>query len=195
MIVTIHQPEHFPYMGFFQKMEACDIFVILDCVKFKKNDFQNRNRFINRSGKEEWFTVPVEKNANSKLISDVMTARVHSWRSSIVKQIKQNLGHNLEDVYAHDSLIDINMSSIRWCMKSLGINKQIVMASSLEPYGNKSELLVNICKKLNAEKYISGPGGKSYLDVALFDRSHICVEFFQPKLENMMSAIQCVKRT
>ena len=42
--------------------------MILDDVKFKKNNFQNRNRFLNKGGEEEWFTVPVEKKANSKLI-------------------------------------------------------------------------------------------------------------------------------
>ena len=39
---------------------------MLDNVKFKKNNFQNRNRFLNKSGNEEWFTVRVEKKANSR---------------------------------------------------------------------------------------------------------------------------------
>ena len=73
MIVSIHQPEHFPYLGFFQKMKESDLFIILDNVKFKKNNFQNRNRFLNSNGEEEWFTVPVEKKANSKLIKDVLS--------------------------------------------------------------------------------------------------------------------------
>ena len=68
MIVTIHQPIHFPYMGFFQKMELADIFVLLDDVQFSKNEFYNRNKFKNTSGIDEWFTVPVEKKANGKLI-------------------------------------------------------------------------------------------------------------------------------
>lgn len=193
MKIAIHQPEHFPYMGFFQKMEKCDVFVILDNVKFKKNDFQNRNRFINRSGNEEWFTVPVEKSANSKLILDVMTAPVYSWRSSVVKQIKQNLKHDVKEVYEHEKLLDINMSSIYWCMRNLKIEKQIVMSSSLNAEGSKSELLVDICKKLNAEKYISGIGGKDYLDTALFDEENIDVEFFQPVVENMMSTLSNIR--
>ena len=55
MIVTIHQPEHFPYEGFFQKIKSADLFVVLDNVKYKKNDYQNRNRLINTQGKPEWF--------------------------------------------------------------------------------------------------------------------------------------------
>ena len=41
MKVAIHQPEHFPYMGFFEKMKSADLFVILDDVQYKKNNYQN----------------------------------------------------------------------------------------------------------------------------------------------------------
>ena len=47
--VAIHQPEHFPYMGFFQKMEYADVFVILDDVQYSKGNWQNRNRFLNKN--------------------------------------------------------------------------------------------------------------------------------------------------
>ena len=90
MIVSIHQPEHFPYLGFFQKMKQSDLFIILDDVKFKKNNFQNRNRFLNSSGEEEWFTVPVEKKANSKLIKDVLVSEDFGWKKKIIKQMKLN---------------------------------------------------------------------------------------------------------
>ena len=86
MIVSIHQPEHFPYLGFFQKMQKSDLFVILDNVKFKKNNFQNRNRFLNKSGNDEWFTIPVEKKANSKLIRDVKVSEDYGWK----KKLKNN---------------------------------------------------------------------------------------------------------
>ena len=39
MKATIHQPEHFPYMGFFEKMAMADLFVILDDVQYKKNNW------------------------------------------------------------------------------------------------------------------------------------------------------------
>ena len=54
-------------MGFFEKMKTSDIFVILDDVQYKKNNWQNRNKFINKNGVEEFFGVQVEKNAHKKL--------------------------------------------------------------------------------------------------------------------------------
>ena len=85
MVIGIHQPEHFPYLGFFQKMSKCDIFVILDNVKFKKNNFQNRNKFLNHRGEEEWFTVPVGKKSNSMLINEIKV-QDGVWRKKIKKQ-------------------------------------------------------------------------------------------------------------
>ena len=53
MKITAHQPEHFPYIGFFQKMKAADIFVVLDDVQYTKGNFQNRNKFQNKNKDEE----------------------------------------------------------------------------------------------------------------------------------------------
>jgi len=60
MIVTIHQPEHLPWLGLFDKIRRADLFVILDCVQFRKNYFQNRNRIRTESG-WTWITVPVRR--------------------------------------------------------------------------------------------------------------------------------------
>lgn len=187
MIVTIHQPEHFPYDGFFQKMSRSDLFVVLDNVKFRKNYFQNRNKIKSRSGGDLWITVPVEKSADSKDIRDVMTSTDPNWRKKVSKTIQENLGVDLKHVYEHDKLIDINMSSIKWCMDKMGIKKQMVTASSLEVSGSKSELLVNILKRVGAKKYLSGPSGRDYLDLNLFDG--IEVEFFEPKVNNYYSSL------
>jgi hypothetical protein len=85
MIVTIHQPEHFPYMGFFQKISIADIFVVLDNVNYRKNYFQNRNKIRSSSGEDIWLTVPVEKKATSKNIKDVVTSKDNKWRKKIIR--------------------------------------------------------------------------------------------------------------
>ena len=159
MKVTIHQPEHFPYMGFFQKMEAADIFVILDNVKYRKNYYQNRNRFLNKSGGEEWFTVPVEKKATSKLIKDVKVSPDVNWRRKIITKLKQNFDVDMTDVYNSSSLLEINMASIGWCMEKLNIEKPIIFASTLGATGNKSELLANVVRKVGGTEYIRRDDG------------------------------------
>lgn len=194
MIISIHQPEHFPYLGFFQKMQACDVFVILDNVKFRKNYYQNRNRFFNRSGNEEWFTVPVEKNSNSKLINEVLISQDPSWKKKVIKQIKFNLGHDVEEIYnVSNKIADINMESIKWCREKLNIKTPMVMASALSVEGNKTDLIIDICQKMNATEYISGASGKDYLDIEKFDNLGIKLTFFEPKVDNLMSTISNIR--
>lgn len=193
MIATIHQPEHFPYMGFFHKMSLADVFVVLDNVKFRKNYFQNRNKIISRSGQDLWITVPVEKTADSKEIKDVMTSSDPAWRKKLTRTVYENLKFDSSDIYQHDKLIDINMASIRWVMKKLNIEKSLIFASDLNVKGTKSELLSNILREIGADKYISGPSGRDYLDMSFFNG--ICVDFFEPKVENYYSSLYNVLKS
>jgi len=193
--VTIHQPEHFPYMGFFQKMKEADIFVVLDNVKFRKNYFQNRNKFKNRQGQDEWFGVSVPKKSSSLLIKDVFAVddKINNWRKKVILKLNHNFKHDFSNIYEGTSLLDINMRSIEWARKRLGIQNKIIYASDLSAAGSKSELLSNICKELKATTYISGPSGKDYLDLSLF--GDIKVEFFQPSVENYYSCVYNLCKT
>ena len=84
MKIAAHQPEHFPYLGFFQKMKEVDIFVILDDVQYTKGNFQNRNQFKNKNGVDEWFTIELEQHANKKLINEVIVSENPKWKNIIL---------------------------------------------------------------------------------------------------------------
>ena len=185
MKVTIHQPEHFPYMGFFQKMTKADLFIILDDVQFKKNNWQNRNRIKNKAGQDEWITIPVPKKSTSQKINEVMVSDDPHWRSKILKKFKYNFSFDATPLYEPSKLIDINMNSIFWAMEKLKINKPIVMASEISNQGQKTQRLINLLKEVGANTYISGPSGKNYLDMELF--GNIEVEFFEPQVKNYYS--------
>lgn len=187
MVVTIHQPEHFPYMGYFQKMEKADLFVILDNVNYRKNYFQNRNRFLNNNGVEEWFTIPVEKTAPNKWIKDVQINTQLPWRKKLITKLQQNFKVDFTEIYNSDSLMEINLNSIKWAMKQLNLNTEIAFASELNVQGDKSELLANICKKLNATTYLSGPSGKDYLDLSYFNG--VKIQYHNPIVDNPYSCI------
>ena len=79
------------------------------------------------------------------------------------------------------------MASINWAMSELHMDQKIVFASSLNVSGQKSELLANILKKVEATEYISGPSGRDYLDMSFF--KNIEVTFFEPKVENHYSCL------
>ena len=72
------------------------------------------------------------------------------------------------------TLSELNLALMRFMFDKLGISTQIVLASSLNVSGSKTDLLVNILEEVGAEKYISGCSGKDYLEL---DKFSIPVEF------------------
>jgi hypothetical protein len=187
MIVTIHQPEHFPYLGFFQKMEAADLFIILDDAQYTKENFQNRNKFLNKNGVDEWFTVELEQNANKKLIKDVLVNDKTKWRSKILAKIQTNFKLDLSDIYKFDKLVNINIASINYCREKLGITTSMVLSSELNITTTRSERLADICRHFNATEYISGGGGIAYLDESVFDCK---VSYFHPDVPDYYTTLQ-----
>lgn len=186
MKIAIHQPEHFPYMGFFDKMNSVDLFIILDDVQYTKNNWQNRNRFLNKNKVEEFFTVQVEKNANKKLIKDVNIVD-GPWKSKTIKKLQQNFNVNTEYIYSCKKLIDINMQSIRWGMNKLNINTPILFSSMFNISTSGSQRLADICFNVNATEYLSGLGGKNYLDTSKFPCK---VTYHRPNIKNYYTVIQ-----
>ena len=187
MKVAIHQPEHFPYLGFFQKMQAADIFVILDDVQYTKNNFQNRNKFLNKNGVEEWFTVQVEPKANNKLIRDVEVSREAKWRRVIVSKLQTNFKIDFSHIYDNDLLLDINLASIQYCREQLNISTPLLKSSEFNLTNTSSNKLADICRELKATEYISGAGGRAYLDESVFDCT---VSYFTPQVSNYYTTLQ-----
>jgi len=195
MKIAIHQPEHFPYMGFFQKMQLADLFVILDDVQYTKGGWQNRNKFLNTNGVEEFFTIQVEPRANKKLIKDVQAVD-GSWRKKIVKKIQQNFKVNMSNIYNKKKLIDINLDSIMWGRKKLNIKTKMIMSSELGINTTQTQRILDICKAVNACEYICGQGAVdsnygAYLDTSMF--TDIKLSIHKPILKNYYSVIYNVQ--
>tara|TARA_R100000008_G_C3554715_1_gene152526 strand:+ start:397 stop:1035 length:639 start_codon:yes stop_codon:yes gene_type:complete len=183
--VAIHQPEHFPYMGFFQKMEYADVFIILDDVQYSKGNWQNRNRFLNKNKTDEFFTIQVEKHAYKKLINEVEVVD-DNWRDKVIKKLEYNFGIDFTDLYSEKKLIDINMKSIDWVRDRLGIKTPMLLSSTLNINTKSTQRLVDIVRRFGAE-YISGEGGKLYLDESLF--TDIKLSYHEAYISNPYSAL------
>lgn len=192
MRITIHQPEHLPWLGFFHKVSKVDIFVILDNIQFRKNYFQNRNKIRTAKG-WIWVMVPVSRELKT-IIRDVKIAEDIRWKDKWWNSICLNYGGSKYfDKYstdlrklvisASDSLCALNISLIEILFKFLGIKTKIIWASQLNLKDKGSDLILDICKKLNADEYISGISGKEYLRTEDFDKENIRViyqEFHHP---------------
>ena len=83
------------------------------------------------------------------------------------------------------------MNSIKFCRKHLNINTPMIYSSDLNVVGNKSELLVDICKEVGAKTYLSGRGGLDYLDTELF--AGIDIKVHEPKIDNYYTVLSYLK--
>ena len=79
MKIAIHQPHYLPWLGYFAKWAAADLFVFLDTVQYEKNGWQNRNRIKTREG-PRWLTVPVRAKLGIP-IRDVLVDSSQNWCS------------------------------------------------------------------------------------------------------------------
>ena len=183
-IVTIHQPEHLPYLGFFHKVSMVDTLILLDNVQYEKNYFQNRNR-VNTADGARFVTIPVTNTHGP--ISEVRladNARHYCRKNAATIQAAyqstpywQDYGFELLQLLADhrtQTLSLYNEKLLRWLFDVLGINVSIIRASELAVQGAKTDLLIDICHKVGATKYISGRSGRDYLNLSKFD---IPVEF------------------
>lgn len=167
MKISIHQPNFFPWYPFFQKIEQADLFVILKEVQFEKNNFQNRFNFQNG-----WYTMSVHKGLvpiKEKKYFDPYS----DWEKIKSKLIKYKIILDQFDDCISNDLLQTNTQIINKICKFLEIKTKIVF--DYETKLKSSERLVDICQKYNATTYISGIGGKKYLDLSLFN--DIKVEF------------------
>ena len=91
MILSVHQPQYLPWLGYFDKVADSDLFVFLDLPQYKKREFQNRNRIKGPQG-EIWLAVPVlSKGKFEQPIKDVEIDNSQAWQRSHWGSLEQNL--------------------------------------------------------------------------------------------------------
>jgi len=188
MILTGHQPEYLPYIGFFNKVMSADKFVLVDHVQFNKKNWQNRNRVRTVNG-WTWLIVPVySKNKQMQHMNEVEINNTINWKEKHWKTIYLNykkapyfMNHAafFRSVYLQEwiKLVELNETIIRYLFDVLKINIEIYRSSELNIEGKKTDLIINLCKKLNANAYISGSGGRKYVDMTKFKKANMLSYF------------------
>ncbi len=193
LIVSGHQPNYLPWLGFFDKMRNSDVFIIEDDIQFERQGFTNRNKVKTVDG-VRWLTVPIRHAKAPLKISQVEIANdgEPSWASRHWLTLKhsyckapfwRDYSGFFEEAYAQkwSKLIDLNMHLIRGIMDFLDIQTQLVLGSSLGVSGRKSELIIAQCKAVGADMQLAGTGGKGYIDTKRFEEEGIslCFQNFQ----------------
>src|SRR3972149_2442389 len=188
MILTAHQPQYLPGLRLFDKIARSDMFVYLDTVPMESSGYENRNKIKTTEG-WQWLTIPVKrKGYQHKPIREVEI----DWKSNWQRKHRATLTNS----YSSSEHFEWAMSAIQWlyeqeysllselnlhglmiCMRMLGIGTEIRVPSVGAYQGHKSDLVLDMCKKLGATKYIFGSQGRNYANLEHFEREGIEVEF------------------
>jgi len=185
-IITIHQPQYLPWLGYLDKIDKADVFVLLDNIQFKKNEWQNRNRIKTAQGCQ-WITVPVLYRFPEK-INEVRINNKATWSRKHLQALITNYSKStyfdnyrsfFEDIFNRnwDRLVDINIEIIKFLINAFEIKTRLVMASDLKLREGSTERLIDICETLNGNTYLAGKDGNKYMDLELFGRKGIEVIF------------------
>ncbi len=186
MRIAIHQPQFLPWLGYLDKIDQADCFVILDNVQFKKNEWQNRNRIRTAQG-WQWVTVPVLHDFGQR-IQDIRINQTVKWQSKHLHAFHTNYGRQpyfqqyvsaLEDLYHQPwtALVDLNVAVLCWVIEKMGISTPMKIASDMVLREDPTDRLIDICQNLGGTSYLAGPGAFQYMDLDKFEQSGVDIEF------------------
>lgn len=179
MIISAHQPLFIPWIGYFDKINKVDLFVILDDVQFTSHGWIRRNSIKGKLGSQNIY-VPIvkikevwDKKINEIFIDNQMESK---WKRMHLKSYQLNYGKatyfqeiysGLEKIYniPVELISDLNVSLIKFVCDYLKIKTKLVLSSELGAFGRKTDLIIDLSLKTQATSFMLGMGGsRDYAD-------------------------------
>lgn len=175
-LIAIHQPNFFPWIGYFNKIVLSDVFVLLDDVQFQKTGGTWTNRVkLNIQGDAKWITVPIVRSYHgTKSINEIEINNQTPWREKIISTLQMNYSRApfydevvpfISDLLNNPTsrLAEYNIFAIMTIAKKLELNvSSFVRSSTLNTIGNATDLLISITKSLDGNGYLTGSGAGGY---------------------------------
>lgn len=193
MKIGIMQPYFFPYIGYWQLINAVDKIVLYDDVNFINRGWINRNRIL-ENGDSSYINVLVEKKSQNKKINELYCVTEPSWKERLVKRIKLNYSkapffdENLSIIEnliynKEDNLAKYLEGIIKGMAEYLDINTEIMVSSEIKKDTslNGQDKILNICESLGGTEYINLMGGITLYDKEAFKKKNIDLYFIKSK--------------
>jgi hypothetical protein len=208
MIVGIHQPNFFPWLGYFDKLNKSDVFILLDDVQFPRRGagaYSNRVKLL-ISGEPRWITASIERKfQGTRNINEMILHSDVAWRSKIIKTIETNYKKTkffdsffpfLQNLILNpeENLALFNSKAIHSICKKLGLDTgKISKSSNLDHQGDSNQLLISLTRAIGGSTYMSGSGGaSSYLDETAYSQAGITLRhqaFVHPQYSQHNSTV------
>ncbi|GAB4524738.1 MAG: WbqC family protein [Parvularculaceae bacterium] len=188
-VAVILQSSYIPWLGYFDLIAASDVFVLFDDVQFTKRDWRNRNRIKTAAG-PAWLTIPVVTKGRFNQPIDRVEIADASWAEAHWRRISHAYARAphfaefapvIEELYrraaALDRLSAVNRLFLEGLCDILSITPNFIDARMLSARGVKSDRLLDICARLGAASYLSGPSARAYLEPAKFKGAGVALHY------------------
>ena len=195
MKISIHQPNFFPWVGYFEKINYSDIFLFLDDTFVTNNlDYLNRSYFIN-NGNKKFFSVSIKRNFSIKKISELELDNNYPWKMKFLNYLNENykkkpffdeVMYIVNNILSFESnlIVEFNINAINNLIKILKLNVKIDFSSNFNLKSSSSQKILDLVKLNRCDKYVSGTGGKNYLKQEEFLKDKIEIMFYKSKIIN-----------
>ena len=192
LTVAIHQPNYFPYLGYFHKIASCDVFIFLDDVQYVRRGYNNRNRIKAAQG-VTWLSVPVEvKGKYHARINEIVPLWDRPWTqrhlrtlqhaygsapyfSDVMERIVLRVLERAERVRLN--LAELNIALVQEVCSYLGIERPMRRSSEYGVETSSTRRLIELVQLAGGDRYLSGPSGKDYMQPELFSEAGLDLAF------------------
>ncbi|MFN7594507.1 MAG: WbqC family protein [bacterium] len=197
--VAIHQPNFFPWLGYFDKIRRSDAFVFLDEVAYARAGSGSMGSWTNRvriaiQGEPRWITCPIRRMPLGSLISAARIDDGQPWREKLLRTLElnyrraPNFGTAMALLvplieYRDENLAAYNMGVIQAISGHLGIGARFLRQSEVEYSGNATDLLISLVRAAGGESYLAGGGASGYQEDAKFAEAGVglVMQHFVPR--------------
>ena len=191
IVLTAHQPEFMPWLGYISKAAMGDAYFVLDSVQYVKDVFQNRNKIrIKSDAGWQWLTVPVLSVKNHLLDwCDVRIDNSQNWKTKHLNGIYYSYAKadyfgviysDIEKIYQKDCdfLIDFVTHIREYVFEKFNIHVPVYRTTDLikqgyDISGQKTDLIISMCNVIEANNFVFGAQGRTYIEKEKFHNAGI----------------------
>lgn len=189
---AIHQPNFFPWVGYFDKIQKADVFIFLDEVAYPKSgsgsgSWCNRVKLLN-NGQADWFGLSIKRKSGMQPIKEVQFANKEQQVAKLLRGLEFNYqkAMNYQKIapmvemlmqYPDDNLAEFNIHAVKTLSTYLGLQTTFVRQSELSHSKRSTELLIELVKQVGATTYICGMGSGGYQQDHLFEEAGIDLRY------------------
>ncbi|RYE29208.1 MAG: wbmP [Hyphomicrobiales bacterium] len=199
MLVAIHQPNFFPWMGYFDKIRRADVFIFLDAVDYPRAGSGGMGSWCNRvqvniQEEARWVTCPLKRATLGTPINAIAIDDGQPWRAKLLRTLDANYRKAAHYHHAmalleplivspNNNLATFNIAAIQAIAHYLGMETRFVRQSSLSGEGRATDLLISLVRAVDGQAYLAGGGAGGYQQDEAFAaaRMDLVYQGFEPR--------------